>query len=438
MCLTGNETGEVFEWDDNARLVRAHRGHNAAVQQLVAAEGSTIISGGVDGKIIIWGRELQRHREIDVASMTAARPGITALDFKEDTKGYLVGTLGAEVFEVNAQGTREADLVTGHFCLSDEYGAGKVRALACHPTEQLFVTAAADRCLRFWAGTKQEAVASDFADEIVAIDWSSCGRFLLVGDTRGQVYSVDASTRRLVHKCQHKQKAARKDTAVAAVKISANNVQAAFSVAAGSGFDLVNIDSTSFQLRHERAVDVKQSIVNLDWSTDSEYLALCSKTTLVFYETRSGKEVTHKQVSQVAWKSWTSKLGFSVQGIWSDHRYSSVNAVATSHSKMFLATAEESGSLKLFKNPCTVHKAHHHDHQGHGSSVSALAFSAADKFLVSTGSRDQGVLVWETDFGGEKGPLLDDDDEAAPEQDPGDLEYFAFEVDLVDKSKEIK
>jgi WD40 repeat protein len=104
-----------------------------------------------------------------------------------------------------------------------------------------------------------------------------------------------------------------------------------------------------------------------------------------------------------------------------------------------LATAEESGSLKLFKNPCTIHNALHHDHQGHSSPVSALAFSASDKFLVSAGSRDQGVLVWETDFGGERGQVLvDDDEEAAPEQDQDELEYFAFEVDLVDKSKEIK
>jgi hypothetical protein len=89
-------------------------------------------------------------------------------------------------------------------------------------------------------------------------------------------------------------------------------------VSAGSGFDLVNIDSKSFQLRHERAVDVNHSILNIDWSVDSDFLALCSKTNLVFYETKSSKEVTRKQVSQVQWETWTGKLGFSVQGIWPD------------------------------------------------------------------------------------------------------------------------
>jgi len=34
ICLTGNESGELFEWDDNARLRRSHKGHSAAVQQI--------------------------------------------------------------------------------------------------------------------------------------------------------------------------------------------------------------------------------------------------------------------------------------------------------------------------------------------------------------------------------------------------------------------
>jgi len=70
--------------------------------------------------------------------------------------------------------------------------------------------------------------------------------------------------------------------------------------------------------------------------------------------------------------------------------------------------------------------------------VSGLAFSADDHFLVSTG-KDQAVLVWETDFGADNGQADGEDDDAPDlEQDEEELEYFSFEVDLVDKSKQAK
>lgn len=404
----------------------------------MAVDAKTLASGGLDGRIVLWGPELQKQQAIELTKLTMSKPGVAALDYDAGKKNYIVGTLGAEVFEASAQEVREADIVAGHYSVSDEVGSGKVLALASHPSEQLFVTSGTDRCLRFWSAGKQEAVAADFADDIIAIDWSSCGRFLLIGDARGQLYSVDASSHRPVNKCQHKQKLARKDTPVQAVKIAPNNNQAAFSVAGASGFDLVSVDPSSFQLRHDRVIEVGRSITSIDWSAGSDFLALCSKAALVFCEPRAGKEVPYKQVSQVQWQTWTGKLGFTVQGIWSDQRYSSVTAVATSRSMRYLATAEDSGSLKLFKYPCTVHNAHHHVHQGHGSPVAALAFSAQDKFVVSAGSRDQGVLVWATDFdaGKEQGP--DDDDGIVDEQDPDEQEYFTYETDLIDRSRELK
>jgi WD40 repeat protein len=77
-----------------------------------------------------------------------------------------------------------------------------------------------------------------------------------------------------------------------------------------------------------------------------------------------------------------------------------VNSTCRSNSRTILATADDSGKVKLFKYPCVVEKgAQFNEYMGHSSHVTKCKFSAGDTYLVTTGGHDKTVLIWETDFG---------------------------------------
>ena len=145
--------------------------------------------------MVIWDRNMKQLHAINLATMVPAGSRITALDFNEEKKAFLVGTAGAEIFEVSAQGQKSLNLVTGHYGIPkdlDLANSNKISCVACNPkrpdgqerdpTKLQFVTAGTDKCIRFWSALEQVAVISDCPEEIVAIDWSPCGNFLVLGD----------------------------------------------------------------------------------------------------------------------------------------------------------------------------------------------------------------------------------------------------------------
>ena len=63
--------------------------------------GTTIITGGNDGKLIFWDRQFAQKQVIDLTPMSKFPTGVRALDYLEQSKTILVGTRGAEIIEVN-------------------------------------------------------------------------------------------------------------------------------------------------------------------------------------------------------------------------------------------------------------------------------------------------------------------------------------------------
>ena len=105
-------------------------------------------------------------------------------------------------------------------------------------------------------------------------------------------------------------------------------------------------------------VGMRSDLLHLDWSMDSRLLAVNSQGyELLFVDISQRKPVAAAAVRDEDWNTWTCKFGFPVQGIWPGAPFQGVNAVARSHSRKVLATAEDSGLVRLFRYPCTVEKA---------------------------------------------------------------------------------
>ena len=179
MGLSGNQTGEILQWDGN-RLIKPHKAHNSAVWQIICIENQTrVVSGANDCKLILWDSNMKQLQAIDLRSVDKFRPEIRSIDFNESTKTFLVGTRGAEIIEIDAKDKKPGKaLVSGHVASSQD---SELCGLACHPTEQLFITCGSDKKIKIWEQNKL-SFSLDFAQSLYSVDWSPCGKFVIVGD----------------------------------------------------------------------------------------------------------------------------------------------------------------------------------------------------------------------------------------------------------------
>ena len=96
-----------------------------------------------------------------------------------------------------------------------------------------------------------------------------------------------------------------------------------------------------------------------------------------------------------SWDTQTCVLGWSVQGIWPPGADTSdINACDRSRTGKLLATADDFGSVKLFRYPCVQEGAKFVEATGHSSHVTCVRFNVSNDTLISTGGNDKCVFVW--------------------------------------------
>jgi hypothetical protein len=74
-----------------------------------------MVSGCNAGLIVFWDSSFKAVNKIDLAKMTQFQPGVRSIDFHEQSQKMLVGTRGADVFEINSDGSKGEMVVQGHF-----------------------------------------------------------------------------------------------------------------------------------------------------------------------------------------------------------------------------------------------------------------------------------------------------------------------------------
>ena len=100
------------------------------------------------------------------------------------------------------------------------------------------------------------------------------------------------------------------------------------------------------------------------------------------------------------WETWTSVLGWPVQGIFPPYSDGTdVNAVDRSKLRyendcFLVATADDFSLVKVFRYPCLAKGAEAVVGRGHSSHVTNVRFGREDGWLFSTGGDDQCVFQW--------------------------------------------
>ena len=433
--LAGVMSGDlyVFRGQQFDRKLRAHDATCNDIHILRDAEDAAsirgIVTGGKDGRVIVWacGSDLdpQRVCEYSVAGEATWRDAcVRSVCFSSSHDRVLVGTQGAEIFELSYDGAEALALLHGGALVSG-HSKDELWGLACHPRLQEFCTVGDDCTLRVWSASERRQLhAEDLGAKNLAraCAYSPDGSKIAVGfggslgrgksrcDGMVRIYSVERDAEggactgvRVVHEMKEAKKW------ISDVKFSPDGK----TLAVGAHDNCVYLYNASQQFRRKGKFNKHNSyITHLDFSSDGNYLqSNCGAYELLFSDVSSGSQITSaSSLRDVRWHTWTCTLGWPVQGIWpAEADGTDVNAVCRDPSGTVVATGDDFGKVRLFRYPCASKSAAGLEFGGHCSHVTNVRFtSAADgaaPSLISVGGNDRCILQWSFEL---------DEDEAPP------------------------
>lgn len=106
----------------------------------------------------------------------------------------LIGTKGSDVIEVDpVTGKLLNTIIQGH-CKAPGVKLGEVWGCATHPTKMLFASCGGDKTVRVWDTSKMVKCSEQFDHDPTALDWSSDGKYIVLGDRNGTAKLLDANT----------------------------------------------------------------------------------------------------------------------------------------------------------------------------------------------------------------------------------------------------
>jgi WD40 repeat protein len=173
------------------------------------------------------------------------------------------------------------------------------------------------------------------------------------------------------------------------------------------------LDFYSVHENYKRKATLKKfhgPVTHLDWSVDSGTLQINTEAQeLVFIDVAKYQQITQIEHSfalrNESWSSLNCVYGWGSQGCWKDHMMSStdIKMVDRSNGQFYkeyqaLAVAEQSGSLKIYKYPCTQPDSVPVVGKGHNSFISKVKWSANDKHIITTGGEDQTIILWRVEM----------------------------------------
>jgi len=137
-------------------------------------------------------------------------------------------------------------------------------------------------------------------------------------------------------------------------------------------------------------------ITHLDWSDDSKVIQSDSGSyEHLFWDVEDIAQITKSTtVRDLKWTDWTCIFGWYVKGIWPKGADGTdVNALHRSHDSSLLATADDSGLVKLFRFPVDI-GAESKEYSGHSAHVSNVRWTINDTHVISTGGNDRTIFQW--------------------------------------------
>lgn len=429
----GTESGELYVCR-GMKLLRVVDAHHGAIMSLaVNASASTIVTGGYDGYVSQWSVEngFRRLRstvipsssvplssshtaESDASStaVTFSRPNsIRAVDVRSNAitgavDAILVGTVSGGMYKIETTARRDVPetitplLVAHGGDLSSANCVGELTGLAPHPSEAKFVSVG-ETTLILWDTASRRAIKKfRLPARGQCVAWGANGHivvglhngvFLVLSSELDLIKEVRASLRRV--QCLRFSG----DGTVLAVGTADNIIQ------------LYDGSSSSYDLGG-KLTGCGGVPLSIDFSADGRLLQVSDQLyEIVYFDVRNMTMLTEgdaRVASNVRWVTFSSLLGWNVQGIWPQgSELNDVTSVSRASNGLLLATAEESGLVKVYQFPCVGGGIDYKDgllHKrpdsvrgsGHGGKVTQVHWLNNDTTLISAGGEDLSCFQW--------------------------------------------
>ncbi|KAK3853408.1 hypothetical protein Pcinc_040052 [Petrolisthes cinctipes] len=390
-AISFTDTGNVISGDSNGNLLIWQRGgntvyrmvrgaHEGPVFSILVQKDGSITTGGKDGNIVEWDRDLERTGNVIQVPEQFGSPRMVTSGRGSQ---LVVGTTrncvmeGSFTFPIRP-------VMQGH--------TEELWALAPHPSQQQFLTAGYDRTCYLWDTMAHTIVWSkDIGEPAQSAAFSNNGEIVIVGTTSGRWIVMDADTREMYS--QHQDG----NEPIQVVKFSPSGEY----LAVGSRDNNIYVYQVSEDCRKYSRVGRCQGhssfVTHLDWSADSQFLQSNSGDyELLFWNAGLCRQIVQtSQMRDTEWATNSCTLTFNTLGIWPEGADGTdINTCTRANNSSALITGDDFGKVKIFSYPASHQKARNMEYGGHSSHVTAVTFLHDDSRLVSTGGRDTAVMQW--------------------------------------------
>ena len=431
--LIGALDGKILRFQAKGKSVTgALDAHKGAVNTLFASKsGKGLVSGGNDGKVIIWDDAFTKKKVIDLTTVKEfmiQNPRVRAVAESNDGKRIIIGTRSSNLIEVDSSGTLR--------CVNNGHFDKELWGLAVVPRSDEYITVGEDFLMAKWSVRERRLIkAAKLPYMGTVCDVSRDAKYVAVGCTNGYTLIFDVNNFSQVKAITDSKKQ------IAELKFSPDckwlavgGHDARVRMYSTNGFKLVS----EFKGHHS-------TIKHLDWSLDSQVvMSNCTSYEILFFNAASGKQNTSgaSAYKDEKWDTWTCTLGWPVQGIFPSFTDGTdVNACCRNQDGTVLATSDDFGKVNLYRYPSYVKKAAHNTYKGHSSHVTNVRFSAKEDFVISTGGNDKAIIQWKfIDNKKEREEEVNGQEIDSADFDPNEFRSRDEEVDKNDghKKKEVQ
>ena len=372
--------------------------HETCVNAISTAPDG-LCTGGEDGYVKIWTRVLECRLMIEMKTFNACSNIVRAVCWDGELGRVLVGTMSAEVFELNTEdgdNLHDGPLMEGH-------SGDELYGLAVNPAKDVYATVGDDALLKVWDVYEHKCVKTVRLEMPArACAYAPDGRRIAIGfgcpqkvsakQYDGKWVVLDTEDYQVVHEARDSTKW------ISDMKFSPNgeilamgavdNKIYVYNVLSGYGLNAVISQHNA-------------PIANLDFSEDSAWIqSNCNGMELSFFEADTGMFIpAASRLRDVIWSTQNCTMGWGVQGVWPPQRDGT--DVLACDGNLFrggdgtvVATGDNYGRVQLFRYPVQSAFAASKKYRTSASAVRRVKFAAGDAYLISVASEDKAVFQW--------------------------------------------
>lgn len=388
--VVGTNTG-ALQGIKGQSLSKSENGHSKIVYAIwSSADGRMLISGGGDGRVIIWGSQLKLLKTFKInQNFPLVDPRVRALTLSPDQNYLVIGTRGGQIVKMGFGETRKSAQVFKEVILNSHH-SNELWGLVCHSSKAEYITCGEDFIVARWGLKEKKLLARGrikYQAKVVAIHEKS--NRIAVGCKNGRVLILDYLSLELIKEIRVCTKE------ISELKYSPPclnylNQRGSEYLAVGAHNGKIYIYDAQKNYAKKAVLKGHHStITHVDFGLDGSFLqSNCTSYELLYFDMNNFKQNTRgaSGYKDEVWASWTCTFGWWVQGIYppcSDG--TDVNSIDRSHDGRYLITGDDFGTVKIFNNPA-LKKAAYKKYLGHSSHVTNVRFSQNDQYIISVGN----------------------------------------------------